>query len=461
MRIRPIHTYVAGMAVAAAVSLLLANWSQFLMIPRNHMIWGFGLLAALGLLSEATAFSHRIAREAGHSSLVFLPLVVCVILFGPAAAALFIAVTAIVAEFLIRRKEPLRCLFNTAQYTFATALAGWVFHLLGGRPLSFDMVGPEAEFLIIDQLLPIAAFGVVLFFFNHLFVGFAIALAHRQGIARVLRRTFAKSGFDFFHDLLVLPIAIPVAWLYFELAWVGLVTSIGPLTLIRYAYLSKYQLEVANRDLLRALVKAIEIRDPYTSGHALRVQKLAQAIGRHLGLGEGHLADLSAAALLHDIGKIEVVYEEIIKKPGSLSEEEMRVIQSHVTRGVEILTSLSSVNPRIIRGVKYHHEKYDGTGYPDGLVGTAIPIEGRIIKTCDAIDAMLSDRSYRKALSREIVEEELLRCAGEEFDPVLVDIVLQHDLVSRHQKTMRLERALGPRDVMAEDVTEVFITEQS
>jgi putative nucleotidyltransferase with HDIG domain len=455
MKIRSIHTYVSIVVVAAVLLAVMTDWSQFLALSWPSL-GGFALLAVLAIFSEVSAFSHRIARESGTSSLVFLPLVACVLLFGPAAAVLFIASTAAIAEFLVRKKDVLRGVFNTAQYVLATAIGGFVFAWAGGEPFALQPAG--AAFDLQGQALPAFAFGVPLFITNHLAVGAAISIAHHQKLLKVLPRTFGKSGIALVHDVAVLPVAIIVAYLYAEMGWFGLVVSIVPFGLIRYVYLSKYQLELANRDLLRALVKAIETRDPYTSGHSMRVQKFAETVGEKLGLGEGHLSDLSAAALLHDIGKIEVVYEEIIQKAGPLSDDEMKVIQSHVTRGVEILTSLSSVSPRIIRGVRHHHEKFDGSGYPDGLSGTDIPLEGRIIKTADAIDAMLSDRPYRDALSVEAVIEELERCAGGEFDPQLVELAKEHDLVQMHQELMRLEKALGPRDPMSEGVSEILIS---
>ena len=108
---------------------------------------------------------------------------------------------------------------------------------------------------------------------------------------------------------------------------------------------------------------------------------------------------IETAALLHDIGKIEAIYTEILKKPGDLSKEEREIIESHVTKGVELLTSLGSFPKEIIDAVRHHHEREDGKGYPDGIAGRQILLGARIIKVVDAIDAMLSDRPYRKALS--------------------------------------------------------------
>jgi putative nucleotidyltransferase with HDIG domain len=246
------------------------------------------------------------------------------------------------------------------------------------------------------------------------------------------------------NDLMVLPVAIFVAFLYFELSVAGLFVALLPLLFIRYSYLAKFRLEAANRDLLQVLVKAIETRDPYTSGHSIRVQSVARRIGEELGMGLRSSEELGTAALLHDIGKIEVVYETMLMKPSALSTSEREVIRSHVHRGVDILTSLSSFNARIIAGIRHHHELYDGSGYPDGLTGPQIPLYARVIKISDAIDAMLSHRPYRDALPVDKVRAELTAYASKHFDPELVDVVLRSTILSEHTAVIELAR---PRPV--------------
>src|SRR5690606_10253367 len=149
--------------------------------------------------------------------------------------------------------------------------------------------------------------------------------------------------------------------------------------LIRYSYLSKVQLEEANRDLLKVLVKAIETRDPYTSGHSLRVATLARAIAEDLELTPKQIERVETAALLHDIGKIDVVYEAVIRKPHSLTSAERDLIKTHATKGADLLESLTSVNREVIAAVRHHHERYDGTGYPAGLRADQVPVAARII----------------------------------------------------------------------------------
>jgi putative nucleotidyltransferase with HDIG domain len=239
---------------------------------------------------------------------------------------------------------------------------------------------------------------------------------------------------------LVSPIAIAVALLYLQVGVPGLFIIVLPLLFIRQAYLRILELESANRDLLTALVKAIETRDPYTSGHSLRVASLAVRIADAMGFSLKKQKEIERAALLHDIGKIESTYTEILSKPTGLTPEEREVIQSHVLKGVEVLEQLSSFSEDVIAAVRGHHERVDGKGYPDGLKGDQIPIGARIIKVCDAIDAMLSDRSYRRALTLEQVREQLIIYSGIQFDLGVVKAAITGDVLEAHEAEIFLQK---------------------
>jgi putative nucleotidyltransferase with HDIG domain len=235
---------------------------------------------------------------------------------------------------------------------------------------------------------------------------------------------------------MVSPLAIVVAFFYASSGGIGLILSLLPLFFIRHAYLNTYRLEQANRDLLKVLVKAIETRDPYTSGHSQRVASLAGQIARQMSLSARKIETIEMSALLHDVGKIDVIYTEILRKPERLTPEEQRIIESHVTKGVELLKSLASVPEEVIAAVRHHHEREDGQGYPDGLTGDQIPLGAKIIKVCDAVDAMLSDRPYRAALSRDQVRQELASHIHDEFDARVVACVLQSELLDEHAETV-------------------------
>lgn len=431
---RSIHIYVAFVLTAAVFALLSQDWLQFFALPPR-VLAGVGFLTLLGLASEGTALRSTLGRGTSTSSITFLPLLACVLLFGTTASVLFFAINGAIAEFFIRRKALLKSVFNASQYVLCTAVAGWVFDFSGGRPLAVVAASvPDAAFE--PQLAAFAAFGVTFLALNNFLVLLAISLSSNSPFGPSFSQLVKKHGSSFLHDLLISPLGILFAFLYFQAGTLGLAVSLLPLLFVRHSYLSKYLLARANRDLLKVLVKAIETRDPYTSGHSMRVQRLSERIGHLLGLSERRVDELRTAALLHDIGKIEVVYEEILRKPGALSEEERRIIESHVTRGVEILTSLSSFQTAVIDGVRHHHESIDGSGYRTGLVGEEIPLYARIIRICDAVDAMLSDRPYRSALTLEEVREQLGIFKGVQFDNKIVDVLVESGLIEVHLSEM-------------------------
>lgn len=169
---------------------------------------------------------------------------------------------------------------------------------------------------------------------------------------------------------------------------------------------------------IRALVVAIEMKDPYTKGHADRVSHYALEIGQALDLSSAQLQSLWLAGILHDIGKL-AIPEQILTKPAKLSDKEWDIIQGHPSIGASIVDVIEDAT--IVDGVRYHHECYDGTGYPEGLAGEAIPLVARILSVADAYDAMTSTRSYRNALCDQFALDELRAKAGSQFDPYVVE----------------------------------------
>ena len=157
------------------------------------------------------------------------------------------------------------------------------------------------------------------------------------------------------------------------------------------------------------------LRDKYTNGHSFRVSEYAVALARELGWSEAEIKEFEREALLHDIGKIGVP-DAVLNKPGRLTNEEFAVIKSHTTIGRGILEGLDGMN-EAAKVAAYHHERYDGRGYPEGLKGDKIPKHARVISIADAYDAMHSDRIYRKALSNEVIREELKKGSGVQFNP--------------------------------------------
>ncbi len=213
---------------------------------------------------------------------------------------------------------------------------------------------------------------------------------------------------------------VPRRWSEEEVGYLGVVASQAGLAVENarlYSSLREYYLSA-----VRALAAALEAKDVYTRGHSLRVALWAQACARVLELGAEEQEQVYLAGLLHDLGKIGV-REDILLKPGHLNEEERTEMQGHPVVGARILEP-ARFPAAVIAAVRHHHEDYGGGGYPAGVAGEAIPLLARIIRVADAYDAMTSARPYREAFSAQQAREELSRCAGRQFDPRVVEAFL-------------------------------------
>jgi response regulator RpfG family c-di-GMP phosphodiesterase len=201
------------------------------------------------------------------------------------------------------------------------------------------------------------------------------------------------------------------------------------------------QVEMQNKKIralflgaIKSLASALEAKDKYTAGHSQRVADLVTTIGRKMGISQGDLEDLQCAALLHDIGKI-AIDPAIQNKPSKLTPEEYRHIMTHTQVGPDIVKPL--VNEMIVEIIKHHHDCYDGRGLDQNVAGQEIPLGARIIAVADTLDAMTSDRPYRKGIPREQALKEIKQCSGTQFDPRVVDALLElatisHDLALVH-----------------------------
>ena len=185
--------------------------------------------------------------------------------------------------------------------------------------------------------------------------------------------------------------------------------------------LALQQVQMGNETIM-AIANAVDAKDSRTSMHSHRVSNYAVMIAREYGFSEAEQENLRKAALLHDIGKIGIP-DAVLNKPGRLTDEEYEIMKSHVTRGAEILKDFTLID-HAADGARYHHERYDGRGYPDGLKGEEIPLYGRIIAVADTFDAMTANRVYRQAQDFDYVMGELHRGRGTQFDPVFLDIFL-------------------------------------
>lgn len=425
--------YLAFVTVfaAAAYGLAIQYAPSFAITGKDWV--GLACCAVFGVLAEGMAVDFRVGsgRQA-RSSLAFLPFLSALTLFPAVPAVAVILGVSAVSQFGLRRAQLIKGLFNVAQGTIAGLAASLVFTSLGG----FDNV---------DWRLPLAFAPLACTFFltNMLLTSIAVAWLRGGSIVDAFQQIIGNGGANLRYDLLASSLALVAVVLYRDHGVVGVVLVITPLLLVRYSYISMHQIIDQNKDLLRALVRAIETRDPYTSGHSVRVATLAVVIAHDLGLPRRQQNYVEIAALLHDIGKIDSIYADVISKPYDLNDDERALIQTHAARGAEILEAMTSVPREVVLSVRHHHERFDGKGYPSGIAGVNIPLAARIIMLCDSIDAMLSDRPYRKALTLEAVKSELEKCSGSQFDPAIVSIVVAKNTLERAVDLIGSDVGLG------------------
>ncbi len=185
-------------------------------------------------------------------------------------------------------------------------------------------------------------------------------------------------------------------------------------------------LKKAHLDSVKVLAEAIDAKDPYTRGHSDRVTKMSLKIAFQFGFTEDRLENLEYGALLHDIGKIGIK-DEVLQKPSALNSEEYQYIQGHPLIGIKIVEGLDFFKDKILV-IRHHHEHFDGSGYPDGLMGEAIPLEARIVAVPDAFDAMTSARPHRGMMPLQNVLVELEKCKGTQFDPRVLEIFIREKI---------------------------------
>ena len=186
---------------------------------------------------------------------------------------------------------------------------------------------------------------------------------------------------------------------------------------------SLVELNSAYQGMALVLGDVVEHDDSYTGEHCRDVVELALAVADRLGLDPDRRRNLEFAALLHDVGKV-AIPKEIINKPGKLDAREWAMMKTHTVEGQRMLDRVGGFMSDVGRIVRWHHERWDGEGYPDGLTATDIPLEARIVTACDSWNAMTTNRAYRAALPLERAAEELRDCSGTQFDPAVVDALI-------------------------------------
>ena len=316
-----------------------------------------------------------------------------------------------------------KTLFNVANFSISTYISGILLEFFAQR-YHLDMKMFPFTLLILLYTISYAIFNT----------GILMLL-----ISFLNKESFLKLWLKLLYWILpnfiaIAPFGYFIALLYHQsMGKIYIALMVGPLLLARYSFQLYQNSKIQYYKTIKALTATIEAKDPYTEGHSRRVEMYASQIARKLGLTESKIQSIEVAALLHDIGKIGI-NDSILNKNTSLCDSEMIQIHNHPIIGIKILEDIE-LPPKSKEIIKYHHERYDGMGYPTGIKGDEVPLEAYILSAADAYDAMTSNRPYRYAMSTEKAISILLENKGTQFHPGVIDafisILRQNEAMKR------------------------------
>jgi putative nucleotidyltransferase with HDIG domain len=406
-------SYVVAASLLAMVSAVVLYWTDPI-VPSGALL-PVVLLCSLALIAEALVL---LMPNSVSGSIAFIPYLAAALIVPNWVALAGVTLVRTVIEIISSRSAGARVL-NVSQQVVTFACAVLSYRLSGGESLA------NATHLSLSQVtlsngIPALIAIVLSFGINStLVLGFVAAKSNRKFV-ELWRGTYISTiGLD----VLATPIVFLFAWVYVNWGAFAAAALWVPVLGLRQLQKNNLDLERTNSELLELMVKSMEARDPYTSGHSRRVQQYSVAIAKGLGMSQSEVERVGRAALLHDVGKIHEKYAPVLRKPGQLSPEEWLTMQQHPKDGAELVSTMSKLQD-IVPAIRHHHERWDGTGYPDGLAGETIPMVSRIIAFADTMDAMTSQRPYRSPLNEAEVRAEMVRCRGTQFDPLITDRIL-------------------------------------
>lgn len=391
-------------------TLLLASISLGLGVlsfrgQQHELDWA--VIAFALLVAVAESMPVTLPRVEQSVSVAYAIGYATVVLFPPAWAALAVAVGILLAN-LYQGKRLNIWLFNVSQLYIAAYVGAMLWHVAGGS---------AGEVLLVRQLPVLAATAAVIYVTNITLTTVSVSLAYGLPWREVIYENI-RWGIPNVLVLWTLGLLI-VALFRSDAGLLGVLLLWLPLLVVRYSFHQYVQLKHAHLETVQSLAAALDAKDPSTHGHSQRVADLSARIARHFKLPVASVEAVHYAGILHDIGKIGVE-DGVLKKAGNLTKEDWEKIRSHPVIGADIVK-----NVKFLEGIgaiiRHHHERFDGTGYPDGLKGEDIPLGARIVCVADAFDAMTTERAYRKAMTVDEAVAELRRQAGRQFDPEVVD----------------------------------------
>jgi putative nucleotidyltransferase with HDIG domain len=377
------------------------------------------LLAVLYAGCEIPALPRRAAQDRGPDDPApvgagtFFPVLLAAAFLLPPAAAALVPVPGALLGRVDRPPAGARRVWRAARLALGTWAAAHAYLLLGGERTPG---APDFPYALVPALGGALAFCLLLTVLDGGIRATAEPVPRARGTLRTVRRGFSASPAPYcVHGLAGLMMAVLWGSPYGPLS---ALLVLLPMYISCWIFAHYHRERAAHQATIRALVQAVDIKDRYTRGHSERVGRASALIARELGMAEERLEVVRFAGILHDVGKLGVP-TRVLRKDGPLTPEERRVIELHPEYGHEMVRGIGFLG-EARAAILHHHERMDGSGYPYGLVGTQIPEFARVVAVADAFDAMTSTRSYRRARPVPVALAELERCAGAQFDPLMV-----------------------------------------
>jgi diguanylate cyclase (GGDEF)-like protein/putative nucleotidyltransferase with HDIG domain len=428
----PINFYIGSMALVSLLSFVALYQAS---IPLQHLDSFSGwisLLVISVLIAMAELFSVNLYFRQTSVSTSAIPILVGYLLFGP-IGILVVSLTVAFVLFVKHRSPVSRFIFNFSN------------HLLAGTLCTFLIVGTGKNFLMwnpLGQLMLSLMSAIVLYLTSTWLIAVGMSLDLKQPARQIWKEQYSWLAL-YYIGIGLIAYTLVFGYKYDEVT--GIILMVVPMAFLRLSQtqyinrtrasamelreknqiLKKNSEEIAelNEGLLETLSEVIDLRDPYVLGHSKQVSNYATQIARIMKLNEKQIELIRKGALLHDIGKLGIP-EELLAKPSRLTSGEYEVMKRHAVLGAELVGKSPSLRA-LVPIIRQHHEFFNGNGYPDRLKGNQIGIEARIVAIADAIEAMSSDRPYRKSLKLPRVIDEIKQYAGTQFDPMIVDAAVR------------------------------------
>jgi putative nucleotidyltransferase with HDIG domain len=286
-------------------------------------------------------------------------------------------------------------------------VSGYLFEITGGTPGKIN---------ILNDIIPMLVLVFSYLIMNISLIALALSILQKENLFHIFTSNFKWALPNY---LALAPLGILLAIIYINVGSAGILLFLVPLLIARHSFQLYMNMRKIYLETIQALATAIEAKDPYTRGHSERVAMYSSIIAEEMNLPEDFLNTLNFAALLHDIGKIGIP-DEILNKPGKLSEEEFDRIRIHPILGANIVEKIDFL-AQASSYIRFHHERQNGRGYPEGLKGENIPLGAAILAVADAFDAMTSDRPYRRAWNLDDTLHEIESNSGIQFRPEVVE----------------------------------------